>query len=476
MKIIIIGAGFTGSQLAKKLIDEKNDVILIDNDEEIVRHAANNLDCTVIHADGNNLATLEDAGVAAADAIILLTDSDEYNMITCSLIDSVYPAPIKIARVREYGYYINSRETSINHASAFTGEHRPLYGIDFMIQPDIEAADKVISAVKHGAVADVLSFDSSYVLSSLTIAEGSDFAGIALKNIRTIIDCPFVIAYLEKDGRTILPSGETILNAGDRIGIFSAETDVPKLLDVVDAEVNRLRKIVIFGADRIGLIVAEYLLSRPRTSLFKRIFGNSQQTLAHNLVIVDDDPERCREASEKFPEIKVLCGDMTDDALIAEEGLDQCDLVVALTSNYERNVVVAAYMKSLGALRTIALAVNGPFANVARKLGVDVAIPMRDAVIDSIMSHLRGDNVRAIHTIGNGGFEIVECDVEAGSEFAGKTLREIASAGSFLVLLARPDGVGDYQLATGSTILSVGSHIVLIAPAGDDKTLARFGG
>ena len=69
MKIVIIGAGFTGVQLAKRLSNGKNDVVLIDNDEEIVRHASNRLDCDVIQADGNNLTTLEDAGLAKADAL-----------------------------------------------------------------------------------------------------------------------------------------------------------------------------------------------------------------------------------------------------------------------------------------------------------------------------------------------------------------------------------------------------------------------
>ena len=47
MKIVIIGAGFTGTQLAKRLVNGKNDVVLIDNDEETVRHASNRLDCDV---------------------------------------------------------------------------------------------------------------------------------------------------------------------------------------------------------------------------------------------------------------------------------------------------------------------------------------------------------------------------------------------------------------------------------------------
>ena len=91
MKIVIVGAGFTGVQLAKLLISEKNQVALIDNNEVTTRHASNQLDCTVMCADGNNLETLEEVGIAKADALICVTASDEVNMITCSLVDAVYP-------------------------------------------------------------------------------------------------------------------------------------------------------------------------------------------------------------------------------------------------------------------------------------------------------------------------------------------------------------------------------------------------
>ena len=48
MTIFIIGAGFTGMQLAKMLVLERNKVVLIDNDAEKVRNASDALDCTVI--------------------------------------------------------------------------------------------------------------------------------------------------------------------------------------------------------------------------------------------------------------------------------------------------------------------------------------------------------------------------------------------------------------------------------------------
>ncbi|MBQ5400332.1 MAG: NAD-binding protein, partial [Treponema sp.] len=83
MKIVIVGAGFTGTQLAKRLLsDAGNKVTLIDNNIENVNSLRDTLDCTITYADGNDLQTLEDAGISTADALVAVTEDDEVNMIT----------------------------------------------------------------------------------------------------------------------------------------------------------------------------------------------------------------------------------------------------------------------------------------------------------------------------------------------------------------------------------------------------------
>ena len=193
MRIIIVGAGFTGVQLAKQLINGKNDVVIIDNNEDIVRHVSNRLDCDVIQADGNNLQILEDAGIESSDALVCVTSSDEVNMITCSLVDSVYPNILKIARVRNYAYYVNSESTLKKHAGAFSGDKRPLYGIDYMIHPDSEAAQAIVNAVEHGAVTDIIPFGENLELLKVPVEKGCAFEGIPLQDVRKFTDKHFLV-------------------------------------------------------------------------------------------------------------------------------------------------------------------------------------------------------------------------------------------------------------------------------------------
>ncbi len=475
MKIVIVGAGFTGTQLAKRLINGKNDVVLIDNDETTVRHASNRLDCNVIQADGNNLETLEEAGIETADALVCVTSNDEVNMITCSLVDSVYPKILKIARVRNYAYYANTSAASQKHASKLSSENRHLYGIDYMIHPDVEAAEAIVAAVEHGAITDSLQFEnSSFELIRVTIENGSRLDGIALQNMRKLTEKKFVVGYIESEGETSLPSGGTILHGGDCLGILMNRADLPDMLALCGSKLKDVKKIALVGASRIGTIVAERLIHK-KTRKFSKFFGLKSKA-SQNFVIVDSNEANAKAASEKFPGTRVFCADVTEEGFVEEEGIDKFDLVICATSNYELNMVMAAYIESLGVENSIVLVANAAFGEVARKIGIEVAVPIRDSVVDSIMSHLRGDSVTGIHSVNGGSLEIAEITIPETSEVNGKALKDIAENGKFLLLQVQKTGEEHYSIPVGSTVLDAGDKIVLIINASENETvMKKFG-
>lgn len=478
MKIVIIGAGFTGVQLAKRLINEKNDVMLIDNDELTVKHASNRLDCTVLQADGNNLETLESAGIDKADALVCVTDNDEINMITCSLVDAVYPKLLKIARVRNYAYYVNTTVAAKHHAETFAGNHRPLYGIDYMIHPDVEAAEAIVQAVEHGAITEVLTFGhSQYELTRINVEKHSKLDGILVKNIRSLTDKKFLLVYIESEEESMIPSGDTVIRAGNALGVLTTKNNVTDLLELCGAKIEKLKKVALVGAGRIGTIVANRIMNKNKTSLFKKFFGAGiTKKIVQDFVIVDSDEALCKAASERYPGAAVFCADITDEGFIEEEGLNTFDLVICATHNHELNMVLAAYIESLGVGKTVALVSHSAFGKIARKLGVDVTIPLRDTVVDSIMSHLRGKTITSIHTVSSGDFEIVECELPSASKVIGKTLKDIASPGEFLLLLIKKAGTDSFLIPTGDTAMTVGDHLVLITRTGNKKVLERFSG
>ena len=345
MKIVIVGAGFTGIQLAKLLISEKNEVAIIDNNEETMRHAANFLDCTIIHADGNNLENLEDAGIAKADALVCVTNSDEVNMITCSLVDAVYPNILKIARVRNFAYYFNTASVQKIRNNDFQVKQRPLYGIDYMVHPDVEAADAIAQAVDSGVIGNVLSFDNSdFKIARIKIEAGSKFDGLRLKDIRKETSRKLLVAYIEQNGETSLPKGDTLIQEGNTIGVLASKDDFGELLRLSGAAHVELRKVALIGAGRIGTIVAKKMLSSTdqKSSKFSKIISGLSLKRNHDFVIIDSDEELAQAASDNFPSARVMCADATDEAFLREEGITDFDLAICATHNHEMNMVLAA--------------------------------------------------------------------------------------------------------------------------------------
>lgn len=477
MKIIIVGAGLTGTELAKRLISEKNNVILIDNNEEIVRHVSNRLDCMVIESDGNSLETLEEAGIAKADALVMLTNSDEVNMITCSLVDAVYPNVLKVARVRNYEYYVNTSKTLKQHAETFSDGHRPLYGIDHMVFPDMEAANVIIQAVNHGALTDVLTFDNSeYEIMRVAVEKGSKLDGHQVQNLRSFIDKPFLLVYVEKQDNASLPVGSTIIEADDNLGILTKRSYMKEFLELCGSQITELKKIALVGAGHIGTLIADNLIAKPKNTKIPKFFASLHKR-NQEFIIIDKNDDRANAASERYPNVQVFKADITDESFIAEEKLNSYDLIISATHNHELNMVVSAYMKSLGVNKTISLVSSSGFGEIARNIGVDVAVPIKDTVVDTIMGHLRGKSVTGVHTISDGDLEIIEYALPKNSSLVGKPLKELAKPGLFLVLLIKEQDSVDFLIPEGNTILKKDDRLVLICNM--EKTsqvLEYFGG
>ncbi|MBR4939326.1 MAG: NAD-binding protein [Kiritimatiellae bacterium] len=474
MKIVIIGAGFSGSQLAKTLIAEGNKVVLVDRSAERVRSAGDQLDCTVIEADGSNLEVLEKAGISSADALVTITGDDDTNLIICSLVDAVYPETLKIARVRDYEHYMRVLEVTRRRRDNPDAASHPMFGVDYIVNPDVEAAGRIMRAMEIGATGASIDLNDEYNIVVLPVAEGSRMAGKSLKDLAALEDWNFLAAFIESDGEASLPGGESVFKAGDHVGILARKEDTAKLLEFTGADSAPMERVAIFGADNVGALTVAAQAESSQSFWYRLLsLGRSKRK---RLIVIDRDVQRCRDLAEKFPEARILNGDITDDGLIQSEGVCDCDLVVAASGNYERNLMTAAYLKLRGVGKAIALTSDSAFDEIAGKLGIDVTVPMRDVVIDTIVSHLRGRNVKSVHSVGARKYEIVSCEVSQESRFAGKSLREIGRIENSLVLLVRQPGSEISEIPNGATVLNGGAQAVIIVPAGETGVLGMFAG
>lgn len=473
MKVIIVGADYTGIQLARTLAEGKSDVVLIDNSPEKVRLARNKIDCTVIQAAGNDIRVLErDAGISSADALVMLTEDDETNMVACSLVDRRYPDLLKIARVRNEAYYA---ACSAEKTAGNEGSPSP-FGIGAMLNPDVEAANAVQRAVVHGVIGNISDLGGGFCLTEFRVKPTNALIGRKVKDLGAMDGWRGLVAYVENGTGALLPDGEAQLNAEDKVGIVSSASDIGELSRLMLGEDGSApRRIIVFGAGQTGTLVVEKLLAaRPADNVFLSLVR--RLSAGCEIFLVDSDERRCREAKVRFRGIRVLCGDMSDKDFIRDEGLDACDLMIAVSSNYDRNLVAAAYLKSLGVQKTIALTESPEFDDVARKLGIDVAVPMRSTIVDAMIGRLRGSGTSSVHTVCDGRLEIVSCGVSPRSALVGKKLQDVPMRGECLVLLVRHEGARVSEVPHGECEIRGGDEAVFIARTGNKRVAAMFDG
>jgi trk system potassium uptake protein TrkA len=488
MRIIIVGAGIVGTQLARHLVGEQHEVSLIESDEERARHASNRLDCLVLHDEGNSLNALEEAGTAKADALVCVTGSDELNMIICGLAASRYPELLKIARVRNDDYLTLISPNAAPSGGGFPGNRHGapspavpgpphILGVDFFVHPDVEAAKSVLNAVEHGAMGDILSFaNTAYELGAVDISGESPFDGLALKDFRSLVKGESLVTLVERRGESILPTGATVLSRGDRLHILAREPEMDQVFKLAGHIEKPLRKIGIVGGGKVGTLVAGGLLEReevPDFSVFA-LLKNLMPRLSRRVIIIERDYRLCKDLAARFPEALILNEDISDESFVAEERLDDLDLIITTTNQQELNIITAVYLKSRGVDRTIALVSGSGYAAIARQLGVDVVIPMKSVVVDSIISHLMGRRVRGVHRLGDGSIGIIEVEIGPQAPVTDTSLTEFRlSAGGLVMLVNR--GAQSF-IPRGDYVFTAGDRIILIAKNGSDAEIERLFG
>jgi trk system potassium uptake protein len=450
MKVVIVGAGAVGTQLARQLISEKRDVVLIEKNPDVARKASNSLDCMVITGEGTNYEILREAGTGKADFFVAATDSDEINMIACGIVSSEFSVPAKIARVRSFDYH-----------SSRLSEKRFL-GIDLVVNPEIEAARVIIRAVDSGAVSDIISFEQSSVqIRSTVVDRDGVLAGKKLLHLSEVLPGSVLVAVIIRENRYLIPSGETKLEAGDILYMVARQEDFDGIFRALGKPRSILKRVIIVGGGAIGQQVAEHLLG-SRQSLFKRFADLvSSRTDSRMVKIVDRNYERCKTLAERFPDALVINGDISAEGVFEEQHLANSDLVIAVTDNQELNIVTALYSKSLGVKRSVALVNRAGYAPIAAQLGIDVPVSQKNAMVTTILRFIRSGVVRSVHTISDGQIEAIELTVQQNSRAVGVAIKDLALPRDSLIVSVERGGTG--IVPGGNNVIRGNDNLILVA-------------
>ncbi len=434
MKIIVIGAGDVGFNLAKILSQENHDIVVVDSNPEKCDYAREQLDISVLEGNGSSGELLVEAGIREADMVIAATDIDEVNLMASMLANRLSKAKI-VARVRDANY---SSENAV-----ITGEQ---LGINLMIHPEQEVADEITRLVQQANATDCLTFaDGKLQLLGLRVSSRTAPAvGKTLLELGSgYSQLPFrVVAISRKDG-TIIPKGDDWIHYNDLLYIIAQIETVPKVLELMGTPEEKQENIMILGGGKISRLVAAQLENEM------------------NIKLIETDKKKSYKIAEQLKKTLVISGDGTDIDLLAREDVMNMDCYIAMTQNDENNIISCLLAKHLGVKRVIGLVNKLVYLPIIPTIGVDTAVSKVLTTVDAILRFIRRGKILSVSSFKGVGAEVIEFVVPEGASITGKPLQKAKfPKGAIVGGLIRGN---DVMIPTGKTELLPNDKAIVFA-------------
>ena len=450
MKIILVGCGKIGVALISTLVAEGHDLVVMDSRADVLAELTNQYDVMCMVGNGADCEALQEAGVAKAELFIAVTGSDELNMLMCFLAKRL-GAGHTIARIRNPQYNDKS-----------LGFLRQQLDLSMSVNPELLAAQEMLHILKLPAASKVESFSRrSFEMVELRLKEDSPLLGQRLMDLRNRFQAKFLICVVQRENEVIIPRGDFILHASDRIGLTADRTELWKLLKATGLAKRQARNVTLMGGSRIAFYLAKMLLASGT-----------------NVTLIDTDRAICHKFSDMLPGIRVYCGDGTQQELLQEAGLLDQNAFVTLTGMDEENILVAYYARSQKVSQVITKVNRDEMARMAEQMGLESVISPKDIVVNVVLRYARalessmGSSIENLYQLMEGRAEALEFIVRSETDYTGIPLKDLRLKKNILIggILRDRKAI----IPAGNDVILPGDRVVVIASQHRLNTLAEI--
>ncbi len=427
MDIIIVGGGKVGSALAEQLCEEHS-VTVIDKNEARIKSLTNDFDVMGIVGNCLQTSVLEEANVEKANILIAVTSSDEVNILSC-LIAKRMKARHCVARVRS---------PEFDKQLVFM---RDELGISMMVNPDYNAANEIAKVLRYPEAINIESFAKGRVdLAEIRITSGSILENVALSQLSRRLRLDILICAVTRGDEVIIPNGNFIIKAGDKIHVTASHSAMVKFFKSVSAAYRekRVKKAVLIGGGRVAYHLAQQLIE-----------------MGVKTKIIEINKERCLELSDRLNKVSVICGDGTDHDILKEERVYDADAIVTLTGIDEENILLSLLAKNNGVDKVVTKVNRMNLMQLTDTLDLDSIISPKSITVNQILQYVRakknsqGNSITTLYRLVGDKLEAIEFIVREQKEYVDIPLKKL-------------------KLRPGILIASIVRGNELITPKGDD--------
>ena len=414
MKIIIAGAGNVGTHLAKLLSREKQDIILMDDDEEKLTALSSNFDLLTVTASPSSISGLKEVGVKEADLFIAVTPDESRNMTACMLATNL-GAKKTVARIDNYEYLLPKNK-----------EFFQKLGVDSLIYPEMLAAKEIVSSMRMSWVRQWWEFcGGALILIGTKMREKAEILNIPLYELGGP-NIPYHVVAIKRGTETIIPRGDDVIKLHDIVYFTTTRKYIPYIRKIAGKEdYADVRNVMIMGGSRIAVRTAQYVPDYMQVK------------------IVDNDINRCNRLTE-----------LLDDKTMIINGDGR----------------LAA--KRMGVEKTVAEVENIDYIGMAESLDIGTVINKKMIAASHIYQMMLDADVSNVKCLTFANADVAEFTVPAGAKITKHFIKDLGLPKGTTIggMIRNGEGV----LVTGDTLIQPGDHVVVFCLSMMIKKIEKF--
>ena len=437
LKIIIVGCGKVGANLVDQLSKEGHDITVIDKKAEKIQDITNTYDVMGLVGNGASYSTQMEAGIEETDLIIAVTDSDELNLLCCTVAKRVGKCAAT-ARVRTPDY------------SEETGYLREQLGLALIINPELEAAREVARILYLPTALEVNSFAHGQAeLVKFKVPEGNLLNGLSLAYLGKNITNDILICAVERNGEVYMPNGDFVLQSGDVVSFVSERHIARDFLKQIGLATRQVKDTMIIGASKAAYYLAKELLN-----------------MGISVKIIEKEKENCESLSVKLPKAIIINGDGTDPDILKEEGIETVQSFIPLTGIDEENIMLTLYAKQVSKAKVVTKINRVNYKQVINNLDLGSLVYPKYITSEAIIAYVRakknsmGSNIETLYHMFDSRVEAIEFIVEENSKVSGVPIKDLKLKKDVLISFINHNGhiiipTGNDEIEDGDTVMIV---------------------
>lgn len=439
MKIVVIGCDKIGSSVAELLIKDGHEICVVDIESKRVQRACDIYEITGIVGNGASYDVQKKAGVDKCDVMIACTNIDEVNILCCLVAKDLGALHTVI---------INNNEDYYEQIENL----RERFNIDLLVCPEKEAATEVSRVLRFPSALQVERFaEGKMELIDVIIPDESEFVGHTIADNHGKNYPDVQICAVERGGEVFIPSGNTVLEAGDRLSLASNGSGIVKYMKRTGLYQSRIKRVLILGGTNSALYLA------------KIISG-----IGIEVTIIESDFERCKYLSEALPKAYIIHGSDNDYELMRNEGLTDADAFVAFTSNNEKNIIASLYALNKNVPKVITAVDEKNLFSVVGEIDLGSVVSQNVLTATRILHFVKslqdardaGSKLDHIFTIAGGRAFVLEFSVTESFGKAGIPLKDLTiRADTFIAMIIRDNKA---IIPRGNDVILVGDKVVIV--------------